>query len=209
MWCTTSLSDTGEQQLWRCFRANRHATVEQLSTQMNQAATISDSSETIQQTMFRMGLRSRCLLNAPFLTDVHRWQRLKFALYHHNWTFLCSDKWLSQMNYVLCCIGQMDVGVYGVKCVKDNTLYKLPEGFELEERTLWSGEYFFSPQNDGIYQQDSARCYTSRSVCAGFEERQDEFTIFPWPVKLPDLNQSWIYIRPPRLGLLRHGSSIA
>lgn len=46
---------------------------------------------------------------------------------------------------------------------------------------------FFSPQNDGIYQQDSARCYTSRSVCAGFEERQDEFTIFPWPVKLPDL----------------------
>ncbi|GBN33969.1 hypothetical protein AVEN_130488-1 [Araneus ventricosus] len=44
------------------------------------------------------------------------------------------------------------------------------------------------PQNDGIYQQDNARCHTARSVCAWFEERQDEFTVLPWPANSPDLN---------------------
>ncbi|GBM91921.1 hypothetical protein AVEN_132271-1 [Araneus ventricosus] len=44
------------------------------------------------------------------------------------------------------------------------------------------------PQNDGIYQQDNARCHTARSVCAWFEEHQDEFTVLPWPANSPDLN---------------------
>ncbi|GBN00451.1 hypothetical protein AVEN_85519-1 [Araneus ventricosus] len=42
--------------------------------------------------------------------------------------------------------------------------------------------------NDGIYQQDNARCHTARSVCAWFEEHQDEFTVLPWPANSPDLN---------------------
>ncbi|GBN84282.1 hypothetical protein AVEN_72197-1 [Araneus ventricosus] len=45
-----------------------------------------------------------------------------------------------------------------------------------------------SPQNDGIYQQDNARCHTARSVCAWYEEHQDEFTVLPWPANSPDLN---------------------
>ncbi|GBN66177.1 hypothetical protein AVEN_177704-1 [Araneus ventricosus] len=44
------------------------------------------------------------------------------------------------------------------------------------------------PQNDGIYQQDNARCHTARSVCAWFEEHQDEFTVLPWPANSTDLN---------------------
>ncbi|GBM39529.1 hypothetical protein AVEN_270712-1 [Araneus ventricosus] len=44
------------------------------------------------------------------------------------------------------------------------------------------------PQNDGIYQQDNARCHTARSVCTWFEEHQDEFTVLPCPANSPDLN---------------------
>ncbi|GFU72666.1 transposable element Tcb1 transposase [Trichonephila clavipes] len=44
------------------------------------------------------------------------------------------------------------------------------------------------PQDDGIFQQDNARCHTAASVRAGFEEHQDEFTVLPWPENSPDLN---------------------
>ncbi|GBM31547.1 hypothetical protein AVEN_247242-1 [Araneus ventricosus] len=43
-------------------------------------------------------------------------------------------------------------------------------------------------RNYGIYQQDNARCHTARSVCAWFEEHQDEFTLLPWPANSLDLN---------------------
>ncbi|KFM62870.1 Transposable element Tcb1 transposase, partial [Stegodyphus mimosarum] len=44
------------------------------------------------------------------------------------------------------------------------------------------------PQDDGIFQQDNARCHTAASVRAWFEEHQDEFTVLPWPANSPDLN---------------------
>ncbi|XP_015911795.2 uncharacterized protein [Parasteatoda tepidariorum] len=63
---------TGERKLRRCVQTNRRATVEQLTAQMNQGATKSVSSTTVQRTLLRMGLRSRRLVNAPMLTAVHR-----------------------------------------------------------------------------------------------------------------------------------------
>ncbi|GBN65267.1 hypothetical protein AVEN_200998-1 [Araneus ventricosus] len=60
----------GERRLRRCVRANRRATVEQLTVQMNQEATKSVCSTTVQRTLLRMGLRSRRLVNAPMLTAV-------------------------------------------------------------------------------------------------------------------------------------------
>ncbi|GBN66291.1 hypothetical protein AVEN_102345-1 [Araneus ventricosus] len=50
------------------------------------------------------------------------------------------------------------------------------------------GDAFGQIDNDGIYQQDKARCHTARSICAWFEEHQDEFTVLPWPANSPDLN---------------------
>ncbi|GFT24033.1 transposable element Tcb1 transposase [Trichonephila clavipes] len=44
------------------------------------------------------------------------------------------------------------------------------------------------PQDDGIFQQDNARCHTAFSVRAWFEEHQDEYTVLPWPANSPDLN---------------------
>ncbi|GFU65904.1 transposable element Tcb1 transposase [Trichonephila clavipes] len=44
------------------------------------------------------------------------------------------------------------------------------------------------PQEEGIYQQDNAKCYTADSVCAWFEEHQDEITVLSWPANSPDLN---------------------
>ncbi|GFW55961.1 transposable element Tcb1 transposase [Trichonephila clavipes] len=43
-------------------------------------------------------------------------------------------------------------------------------------------------QDDGIFQQDKARCHIAASVRAWSEEPQDEFTVFPWPANSPELN---------------------
>nr|XP_042895018.1 uncharacterized protein LOC122268773 [Parasteatoda tepidariorum] len=61
----------GERRLRRCVQTNRRATVEQLTVRMNQGATKSVSSTTVQRTLLRMGLRSSRLVNAPMLTAVH------------------------------------------------------------------------------------------------------------------------------------------
>ncbi|XP_071041721.1 uncharacterized protein [Parasteatoda tepidariorum] len=66
------IDDRGERRLRRCVQANRRATVEQLIAQMNQGATKSVSSITVQRTLAHMGLRSRSLVDAPMLTAVHR-----------------------------------------------------------------------------------------------------------------------------------------
>ncbi|GBO28601.1 hypothetical protein AVEN_204886-1 [Araneus ventricosus] len=60
-----AIEDRGERRLRRCFRANRRATVGQLAAQMNQGATKSVSSTTVQRTLLRMDLRSRHLVIFP------------------------------------------------------------------------------------------------------------------------------------------------
>ncbi|GBM98618.1 hypothetical protein AVEN_242620-1 [Araneus ventricosus] len=64
-----AIDDRGERRLRRCVRANRCTTVEQLTAQMNQGATKSVSSTTVQRTLLCMGLRSRRLVNAPYFSS--------------------------------------------------------------------------------------------------------------------------------------------
>ena len=81
-----AIDGRGERRLRRCVLKNRRATVEQLTVQMNQGATKTVSTPTVQRTLLRMGLRSRRLVKAPMLTAVHRRQRLEFARQYRNWT---------------------------------------------------------------------------------------------------------------------------
>ncbi|GFU66833.1 transposable element Tcb1 transposase [Trichonephila clavipes] len=85
-----AIDDRGERRLRRCVRADRRATVEQLTTKMNQGATKSVSQTTIQRTLLRLGLRSRRLVRASMLTTVHRRRRLEFARQYSIWT---STEW--------------------------------------------------------------------------------------------------------------------
>ncbi|GFV38072.1 probable RNA-directed DNA polymerase from transposon X-element [Trichonephila clavipes] len=85
-----AIDDRGERRLRRCVRADRRATVEQLTTKMNQGATKSVSQTTIQRTLLRLGLRSRRLVRAPMQTAVHRRRRLEFARQYSSWT---STEW--------------------------------------------------------------------------------------------------------------------
>ncbi|XP_055950945.1 uncharacterized protein LOC129985044 [Argiope bruennichi] len=54
-----AMDSRGERRLRRCVRTNRRATVEQLTTQMNQGATNNVSTTTVQRTSLRMGLCSK------------------------------------------------------------------------------------------------------------------------------------------------------
>ena len=81
-----AIDGRGERRLRRCVLKNRRATVEQLTAQMNQGATKTVSTTTVQRTLLRMGLLSRRLVKAPMLTAVHRRQRLEFAHQYRNWT---------------------------------------------------------------------------------------------------------------------------
>ncbi|GFY28882.1 transposable element Tcb1 transposase [Trichonephila clavipes] len=80
------IDDRSERRLRRCVRADRRATVEQLTTKMNQGANKSVSQTTIQRTLLCLGLRSRRLVRAPILTAVHRRRRLEFARQYSSWT---------------------------------------------------------------------------------------------------------------------------
>ncbi|GFX63346.1 transposable element Tcb1 transposase [Trichonephila clavipes] len=68
--------DGGELRLKTYVRANRYATVEQLTTQMIQGATNSVSQTTVQRTLLHLGLGSRRLVHALIPTAV---RTLEFA----------------------------------------------------------------------------------------------------------------------------------
>ncbi|GFV62083.1 transposable element Tcb1 transposase [Trichonephila clavipes] len=85
-----AIDDRGERRLRRFVRANRRATVEQLTTQMNQGATNSVFQTTVQRKLQHICLRSRRLVHATMLTAVHRQRTLEFAHRYHNWT---SSEW--------------------------------------------------------------------------------------------------------------------
>lgn len=52
--------------LWRCIRANRRATVDQLTVQMNQEEEVTNSVSrtTVKRTLLRMGIVSRHLVRS-------------------------------------------------------------------------------------------------------------------------------------------------
>ncbi|KAL1468262.1 hypothetical protein MTO96_041609 [Rhipicephalus appendiculatus] len=54
-----AIDDRGQRWLWRCVKVNRRATVEQLTSQMNQGATNNVSQTTVQRTFLCLGLRKQ------------------------------------------------------------------------------------------------------------------------------------------------------
>ncbi|KFM71041.1 Transposable element Tcb1 transposase, partial [Stegodyphus mimosarum] len=217
-----AIDDRGERRLRRCVRADRRATVEQLTTKMNQGATKSVSQSTIQRTLLRLGLRSRRLVRAPMLTAVHRRRRLEFARQYSSWT---STEWrqvafsdesrfmlhrtdgrwrirreTSERNHPATIAGTVQAGggsimVWGMfswhslgsLIIVEGTMDQYKYASVLADHVHPYMRIVF-PQDDGIFQQDNARCHTAASVRAWFEEHQDEFTVLPWPANSPDLN---------------------
>ncbi|GFU68105.1 transposable element Tc3 transposase [Trichonephila clavipes] len=190
-----AIDDRGERRLRRCVRADRRATVEQLTTKMNQGATKSVSQTTIQRTLLRLGLRSRRLVCAPMLTALHRRRRLEFARQYSSWT---STEWRQEPPCNHCRNGpSWRREHYGL-----GNVFLAFSGFtdhcgrhdgSIQVRICPCGPCppymrIVFPQYDGIFQQDNARCHTAASVRAWFEEHQDEFTVLRWPANSPDLN---------------------
>ncbi|GFX41209.1 transposable element Tcb1 transposase [Trichonephila clavipes] len=216
-----AIDDRGERRLRRCVRADRRATVEQLTTKMNQA-TKSVSQTTIQRTLLRLGLRSRRLVRAPMLTAVHRRRRLEFARQYSSWT---STEWrhvafsdesrfmlhrtdgrwrirreTSERNHPATIAGTVQArggsimvwGMFswhslGSLIIVEGTIDQYKYASVLADHVHPYMRIVF-PQDDGIFQQDNARCHTAASVRAWFEEHQDEFTVLPLPGNSPDLN---------------------
>ncbi|GFU63299.1 transposable element Tcb1 transposase [Trichonephila clavipes] len=85
-----TIYDRGERRQHRYVRENRCATVEQLTTQMNQGATNSVFQTIFHRTLLRLGLRSKRRVHAPMLTAVYWQQKLEFARQYHSWS---STEW--------------------------------------------------------------------------------------------------------------------
>ncbi|GFT13555.1 transposable element Tcb1 transposase [Trichonephila clavipes] len=217
-----AIDDRGERRLRRCVRADRRATVEQLTTKMNQGATKSVSQTTIQRTLLRLGLRSRRLVRASMLTTVHRRRRLEFARQYSSWT---STEWrqvafsdesrfmlhrtdgrwrirreTSERSHPATTAGTVQAGggsimVWGMfswhslgsLIIVEGTMDQYKYASVLADHVHPYMRIAF-PQDDGIFQQDNARCHTAASVRAWFEEHQDEFPVLPWPENSSDLN---------------------
>ncbi|KFM58968.1 Transposable element Tcb1 transposase, partial [Stegodyphus mimosarum] len=193
-----AIDDRGERRLRRCVRADRRATVEQLTTKMNQGATKSVSQSTIQRTLLRLGLRSRRLVRAPMLTAVHRRRRLEFARQYSSWT---STEWrqvafsdesrfmlhrtdgrwrirreTSERNHPATIAGTVQAGggsimVWGMfswhslgsLIIVEGTMDQYKYASVLADHVHPYMRIVF-PQDDGIFQQDNARCHTAASI---------------------------------------------
>ncbi|KFM66230.1 Transposable element Tcb1 transposase, partial [Stegodyphus mimosarum] len=234
-----AIDDRGERRLRRCVRADRRATVEQLTTKMNQGATKSVSQSTIQRTLLRLGLRSRRLVRAPMLTAVHRRRRLEFARQYSSWT---STEWrqvafsdesrfmlhrtdgrwrirreTSERNHPATIAGTVQAGggsimVWGMfswhslgsLIIVEGTMDQYKYASVLEDHVHPYMRIVF-PQDDGIFQQDNARCHTAASGLPTAIFQQDnarphvarivqgffvnrQIDLLPWPGRSPDLS---------------------
>lgn len=72
----------------------------------------------------------------------------------------------------------------GALIVLDSTM---DQCMELSLRTM-SITSFVIAQQDGIFPQENAKCYTARSVRASLEDHEDEFAVLPCPINSPKLN---------------------
>ncbi|KFM62625.1 Transposable element Tcb1 transposase, partial [Stegodyphus mimosarum] len=206
-----AIDDRGERRLRRCVRADRRATVEQLTTKMNQGATKSVSQSTIQRTLLRLGLRSRRLVRAPMLTAVHRRRRLEFARQYSSWT---STEWrqvafsdesrfmlhrtdgrwrirreTSERNHPATIAGTVQAGggsimVWGMfswhslgsLIIVEGTMDQYKYASVLADHVHPYMRIVF-PQDDGIFQQDNARCHTAASDMPYLSEAYSETTV--------------------------------
>ncbi|KAJ8887600.1 hypothetical protein PR048_013817 [Dryococelus australis] len=86
----------GNREVWKLFTclcgskgvswANRQATVEQLTAQMNQRALMHVPTATVQRSLLRLGPRSRRRVTATMLTQVQLRKWLEFAEQYGDWT---------------------------------------------------------------------------------------------------------------------------
>ncbi|KFM65613.1 Transposable element Tcb1 transposase, partial [Stegodyphus mimosarum] len=209
-----AIDDRGERRLRRCLRADRRATVEQLTTKMNQGATKSVSQSTIQRTLLRLGLRSRRLVRAPMLTAVHRRRRLEFARQYSSWT---STEWrqvafsdesrfmlhrtdgrwrirreTSERNHPATIAGTVQAGggsimVWGMfswhslgsLIIVEGTMDQYKYASVLADHVHPYMRIVF-PRDDGIFQQDNARCHTAASDL--FKMGSESTAVKPRPV---------------------------
>ena len=76
----------GQRRMARLVRADRKATVTQITTRYNQGRQKSISERTVRRTLRQMGYSSRRPRRVPLLSAKNRKLRLQFAQAHRNWT---------------------------------------------------------------------------------------------------------------------------
>lgn len=76
----------GQRRMGRLVRADRKATVTQITTRYNQGRQKSISERTVRRTLRQMGFSSRRPHRVPLLSAKNRKLRLQFAQAHRNWT---------------------------------------------------------------------------------------------------------------------------
>ncbi|KAG1931641.1 hypothetical protein F2P79_021521 [Pimephales promelas] len=192
------LDARGQRRMARLVRADRRATVTQITTRYNQGGQKSISERTVRRTLRQMGYSSRRPHRVPLLSAKNRKLRLQFAQAHRNWTI---EDWKnvawSESRFLLrhsdgwwwWCHG---VGIFSWhslgplvpiehRCNATAYLSIVADHVHPFMTTMY-------PTSDGYFQQDNAPCHKAGIISDWFLEHDNEFAVLKWPPQSPDLN---------------------
>ena len=108
----------GQRRMARLVRADRKATVTQITTRYNQGRQKSISERTVRRTLRQMGYSSRRPRRVPLLSAKNRKLRLQFAQGQRNWTIEDCKKLPGLMSLDFCCDIRMVGSEFGVNNMK-------------------------------------------------------------------------------------------
>ncbi|GFT91108.1 transposable element Tcb1 transposase [Trichonephila clavipes] len=148
-----------------------------LTTQLNRETTNINYKTNVPLMLLLLSFRSRHQVHALTLNVVHRHRSLEFARHYRNWmsTERRQVAFSDESSFMLKKIDRR-------KRIRETSESRHPATIA---GTIQAGGGRI--MDNGIYQQDNAKCHAAGSARAWFEEYQDAFVIIPWPANSVDL----------------------
>ncbi len=205
----------GQRRMGRLVRADRSASVTQITTRYNQVMQNTISEHTTRRTLKQMGSSSRRPHRVPLLSAKNRTRRIKFTQDHQNWTI---EDWKN--------VAWSDESWFLLKHSDGRVRIKRKEHESMDQwwwrwcNGVWDIFYIHTlgplvpiehclnatvylsivadhvhpfmttvyTSSDGYFQQDNAPCHKAQIISDWFLEHDNEFTLLKWPPQSPDLN---------------------
>ncbi|KAG1959057.1 hypothetical protein F2P79_006926 [Pimephales promelas] len=192
----------GQRRMARLVRADRRATVTQITTRYNQGGQKSISERTVRRTLRQMGYSSRRPHRVPVLSAKNRKLRLQFAQAHRNWTIedWKNVAWSDESRFLLRhSEGRVRIWRLQHESMDPSCLVSTVQAGGGGGVMVWG---IFSRHSLGPLVPIEHRCNATAylSIVADhrhshkgiisdwFLEHDNEFAVLKWPPQSPDLN---------------------